>query len=154
LGVREEKIVRIGKFSKEVGPGRRWETPSRTAPLSGGKADRFWTENPEVPGFGGRKALGLEGREGKEKRERLFFSTGSGEDLGGAKPQESPGARSELILRRAQKGLGFSGGRKPRKHTREAAGVFFGSASVEGSWETEIRPPGRMKALKGEPQER
>jgi len=105
-------------------------------PLTGGEADRSRTEDPEVCASRRCEAFRREGREGKEKRERLFFSAGSGEDLGGGGPQESRGSRSGLIVRRAQKGFGFFGGRKPRKHTEEAGRVFFGSASVEGFRET------------------
>jgi hypothetical protein len=74
---------------------------------------------------------GFEGREGKEKRERLFSSTGSGEDLGGEKPQESTGSRPGLILRGAQKGLGFFGGRKSLKHPGKAGGFF---PQVQEGW--------------------
>jgi hypothetical protein len=68
--------------------------------------------------------VGFEGREGKREREKLFFSAGWEEDLGGGKPQESKEFRPGLILRGAQKGLHFFGGKKSLEHRREAGGFF------------------------------
>jgi len=108
-----------------VGPGRRWETPGRTAPLTGGDAAPFRAGDPEACGCFGREAGATEEREGKGEREMLFSSAGWGEFLGGGKAQESKEFRPGLILRGAQRGLRFFGGRKSLEHRGEAVGFLF-----------------------------
>jgi hypothetical protein len=66
----------------------------------------------------------FEGREGKEKRERLFSSTGSGENLGGEGTPREHGVPPWINPPGSEKGFGFFRGRKPLKHTRKAERFF------------------------------
>jgi hypothetical protein len=118
-----------------------------------GEATDRGTGDPEAGGLVIREGGRFERREGKKKRERLFFSALVREDLGGLEAQGSKGPRPGLILRGAQRGFGFpvggnrwsTGGRLKGLHLKCRSGAVLGN---------EGRITGRRKASKGKPRER